>query len=225
MAVFEERQRIARDLHDSAAQELYGLVTLTGAAQLQLEQGDLTSAAHTLTRIGETGRQAIREMRLFIHHLNPPRLEEEGLVGALHQRLATVEGRADVETRILADNTIALPLPVQRALYQIAQEALNNCLRHARADHITVYLGREHDDVILEVIDDGQGFDTIGLDHPAGGMEAGAGYGMGLKNMRQRAASIEAALTITSSPGYGTRVRVVVHAAEAAGPQGRNHAD
>jgi signal transduction histidine kinase len=127
-------------------------------------------------------------------------LEQEGLIGALHQRLDAVEGRANVQARLLADEVIHLPLPVEMALYQISQEALNNALRHARAANVTVHLGREGQAVVLEIIDDGCGFNPA----PVGQS------GMGLDNMHQRAKEIGAVLNILSKPGEGTRVKVVV---------------
>jgi signal transduction histidine kinase len=186
-------------------QSLYGMVVLTEAGQVQLETVTLPQASRKmldrwLHTVGETARQSIKEMRLFIHELQPPALREEGLVGALHQRLAAVEGRANVEARLLADATLRLPLATERALYQIAQEALNNALRHARASTVTVYWGREEDGALLEVRDDGCGFDPQAIPDP----------GMGLSNMRHRAEAIHARLKIVSVPGGGTRVRVLV---------------
>ena len=78
-------------------------------------------------KIGQSTRQAIREMRLFIHQLRPPELENEGLINALDLRLAAVEGRSDVKATLIADETIRLPLPVETACYHIAQEALKQC--------------------------------------------------------------------------------------------------
>lgn len=200
-ALLEERQRIARDLHDSVTQSLYGLVTLTEAGQLDLQTRDLAAIGQTFDRLGETARQSLKELRLFIYQLNPPILEEEGLIGALHLRLATVEGRSDVQVRLLADETIHLPLPVETELYHIANEALNNILKHARARSITVYLSREDGHVVLDVIDDGCGFEVD---------VARANGGLGLKNQDARARRIGGALKITSLPGQGTRVRVSV---------------
>jgi len=125
-------------------------------------------------------------------------LEQDGLIGALHKRLAAVEGRADIQARLLADDGIHLPLPEEATLYQIAQEALNNALRHAHATTVTVHLGREGRQVILEIMDDGCGFDPESVAHG----------GMGLGNMRQRAEQIGGVLKITSVPGTGTRVKV-----------------
>jgi signal transduction histidine kinase len=202
--VLEERQRLSRDLHDSVTQYLYGLVTLTEAGQAQLEVEAWSAVDNTLSHIGKAARQALKEMRLFIHQLRPPVLEQQGLVAALHQRLAAVEGRSDVQARLLADETIQLPLPVASALYQIAQEALNNALKHADATSITVHLGREGERVILEIRDDGRGFDP----------QAAGGGGMGLVNMRERAARVGCELRVTSLPGVGTRIKVSVESKE-----------
>jgi nitrate/nitrite-specific signal transduction histidine kinase len=213
--LLEERQRLARDLHDSVTQFLYGLVTLSEAGQAQLEVGAWDAIEHTLVHIGKAARQALKEMRLFIHQLRPPVLEEEGLAVALHQRLAAVEGRSDVQARLLADETISLPLPLEAALYQIAQEALNNALKHADATSVTVHLGREHlgrehlgregERVVMEIRDDGRGFEL---------QAAGDGGGMGLVNMRERARKAGCELLVSSLPGVGTRIKVTVESKE-----------
>jgi signal transduction histidine kinase len=199
-SVLAERGRLARDLHDSVTQLLYGLVTLTEAGQVQLEAAAPEAIQHTLARIGETARQALKEMRLYIHQLRPAVLAEEGLVGGLHQRLAAVEGRSDVQARLLADESIELPAPMEEALYHIAREALNNALKHARAASVSVTLSRQAEQVVLEIMDDGCGFDP----------ESVGQAGMGLTNMRERAESIGGALTVTSKPGAGTRVTVIL---------------
>jgi signal transduction histidine kinase len=197
-SVLAERERLARDLHDSVTQSLYGLILLTEAGQFQLESGANQAVKHTLSRLDETARQTIREMRLYIYQLRPLTLEQDGLMGALHKRLAAVEGRTNIQTRLLADDGIHLPLPVEATLYQIVQEALNNSLRHAHATTVTVYLRHEADQVILEIMDDGCGFD-LGVIAPGG---------MGLSNMQQRAEQIGGKLKITSVPGTGTRIKV-----------------
>lgn len=198
--VFEERQQLARDLHDSVTQSLYGLATLTEAGKMRLETGDLTASAHYLTRIAQTARQAIREMRLFLHQLRPLVLEKEGLVGALELRLAAVEGRSDVLATLEADEQLNLPPQVETALYHIAQEALNNALKHAGASVVTVRLARAGQGALLEIEDNGCGFDPDQV-------ESG---GMGLENMRVRAAAIGAELKIQSTKNLGTHVRVKV---------------
>jgi signal transduction histidine kinase len=197
--LLSERQRLSRDMHDSVTQSLYGLVTLAEAGQGQLEVGSPEAAARTFMRMGQITRQALREMRLFLYELHPSIVKDEGLVAALHLRLAAVEGRADVQARLLADETIHLPQPVEEAFYQITQEALNNALKHAHSQSVTVYLGRETRDVVLEVIDDGCGFDLAQV-QPGG---------FGLNGMTERASAIGAQLKVLSFPNQGTRIRVV----------------
>jgi signal transduction histidine kinase len=201
-SVHAERQRIARALHDSVTQALYGLTTLAEAGQAQLESGAGDGVARTLTHIGATTRQALREMRLFIHQLRPPELEEEGLVGALHQRLAAVEGRANIQARLLVDETVpdTLPAPIQEACYRIANEALNNALRHARATAVTLHLSDVAGQLRLAIVDNGCGFDPQAPD--AGGM--------GLRNMHAYARQVSGELLIVSAPGAGTRIEVTV---------------
>ncbi|MBN1889608.1 MAG: GAF domain-containing protein [Thermoflexales bacterium] len=204
-AVLEERQRIGRDLHDSITQSLYGLAALAEAGQLQLETGALDALGHTFGFMGEATCQALREMRLFIYQLRPLALEQEGLVGAIHERLAAVEGRANVQARLLADETIRLPQPVEVALYQITCEALNNALRHARAASVSVCLSREGEAVLLEIVDDGCGFDPATL----------SPGGMGLANMRARIEEIGGRLDIVTQPGRGTQVKMMVESRDA----------
>jgi signal transduction histidine kinase len=195
-----ERQRLVRDLHDSTTQKLYGLLTLTEAAQAGIEMGSVEKLTPILTRIGETARQALKEMRLFLYELQPVDLERDGLVSILNQRLTAVEGRADVKARLLTDDTISLPLDKEVALYYIAQEALNNVLKHAKAKSVTVRLKQTKSNVKLEIEDDGNGF-VPGRD---------CSGGMGMKNMRERASQVGGKLNISSVPGKGTRICATV---------------
>ncbi|MEK7277596.1 MAG: GAF domain-containing protein, partial [Chloroflexota bacterium] len=196
--MLEDRQALARDMHDSVTQMLYALTAFTEAGQTQLESGAVEAVGPTLTRIGDTARQALKEMRLFIHQLRPSVLGAEGLVAALHMRLAAVEGRSGMRTHLLADENLRLPPVVENELHQIALEALNNVLRHAQASTVTVTLRRDDERIDLEIADDGGGFDP-------GAVRSG---GMGLINMRERAESLGGVFVISSSPGSETRVKV-----------------
>ena len=194
-----ERQRVVRDLHDSVTQKLYGLVTHIEAAQAGLEVGTVVTN-QTLARISENARQALREMRLFLHQLHPVDLEREGLVGALHQRLAAVEGRSDIKARLLTDENLTLPLNVEVALYYIAQEALNNVLKHAHAKSVDILLKKRKTNYVLEIKDDGQGFNT---------KKENLGC-MGLNNMKERAMMAGGKLKIESHMGQGTKITVSI---------------
>jgi signal transduction histidine kinase len=198
-AVIEERERLARELHDSVTQSLYSLTLFAEAGANLAEAGDLAAVKHDLHRMGETAQQALKEMRLLVYELRPPDLEHEGLIGALHQRLSAVEGRVNIRARLVAEELVQLPPQVEEELYRIAQEALNNALKHAAAAAITVYLRVEGKEVELEVVDDGSGFDPATADRTGG---------MGLVNMRERAVKLGGTLTIVSTSGAGTSVKV-----------------
>jgi len=195
-----ERQRLMRDLHDSVSQKLYGLVTLTEAAQAAQEAGSPIAPSIILKKIGENARQAVKEMRLFLYEMQPMDLAKEGLASVLHHRLAAVEGRADVKARLLTDENISLSKDKEVALYYISQEALNNILRHAHAKSISVTLKQTRQNVVLEIVDDGRGFDPQNVDRG----------GMGLHNMKERASQVNGKFKIVSKPGNGTKIIVKV---------------
>jgi PAS domain S-box-containing protein len=200
-AVMEERQRLARELHDSVTQALYSLTLFAEAGQDSIHATDLPQAEHYLGRLGETAQQALREMRLLIYELRPLTLQQEGLAGALRQRLETVERRARVETQLVVDAVPELPADVEQSLYRIAQEALNNALKHSAATRVAIHIGMADRVVRLEVRDNGQGFDLEAFKDRTG---------IGLASMQERAESLGGQLLIDSNPGQGTCVEVLV---------------
>lgn len=204
LAVMEERTRLARELHDSVTQSMYSVVLLTEGWRRSMRSSGGANVEEYLARICEINQQALREMRLLIHELRPPILEQDGLLGALHQRLDAVERRAGVEARLLTDEIVELPADVEAGLYRIAQEALNNALRHAHAANIVVRITSTNGRIALEVEDDGQGFDPTAIDVSAG---------MGLANMRHRAEELGGRVEIQSGPGQGTVVKVEIASA------------
>jgi signal transduction histidine kinase len=197
--VMEERERLARELHDSVTQSLYSLTLLAEAGSESVRTGALQDAEQHTRRVSEIAQDALKEMRLLVHELRPPILEQEGLAGALRKRLEAVEGRAGVKTRLLADDLAELPASVEEELYRIALEALNNALKHAAASSVNVYVRTQDGAIELEVADNGTGFE------PDGVSDAG---GVGLSSMRERAEKLGATLTIQSTPGKGTSVLV-----------------
>jgi len=198
--VLSEREKLMRDLHDSVSQKLYGLVALTEAAQAGLEAGSKVVPSQVLAKIGENARQAVKEMRLFLYQMQPVDLEEGGLVSALHHRLGAVEGRADIQARFMPDEGVSISKDKEVALYYIAQEALNNILKHAHANSVSVKLRQTRKNIILEVADNGDGFDLNDVDQS----------GIGLQNMKSRTSQINGKLKITTKPGAGTTIKVVV---------------
>ncbi len=195
-----ERQKLVRDLHDSVTQKLYGLVTLAEATQAGIQAGVIDMPAKVIVRMAENARQALKEMRLFLFQMQPVDFERDGLSAAIQHRLSAVEGRADIQARLMADDDISLPVEKELGLYFIAQEALNNVIKHARASNVKVFLKNKKSNFSLEVEDDGCGFDPKTTDSG----------GIGLRSMRERAIQIGGRLKITSAPGIGTRISVTI---------------
>lgn len=201
LAVMKERNRLARDLHDSVTQSLYSLTLFTQAARERADVGDLKQTNRSLARIAETAGQALKEMRLLVYELRPLALENETLVEVLQQRLDLVERRSGVQTRLQVEGEINLPDNIEDELYHIGQEALNNALKHAQATSVTVRLSQSADNHALrfQVMDDGCGFDPEATE---------GGAGLGLLSMRERVENLGGSLEISSAPGQGTRVTV-----------------
>jgi signal transduction histidine kinase len=201
VAVLEERQRLARELHDSVTQSLYGVTLYAEAAARLLTADEAQLAAEHLREVRQTAQEALREMRLLIFELRPPVLEQEGLVAALEVRLEAVEGRSGLGTEFHVEGAIHLEPDFEEGLYRIAQEALNNALKHAQARTVKVHLCQDQRRVMLEVADDGIGFD------PSGAQEQS---GLGLSGMEERAAALGARMAVESWPGVGTSIKVEV---------------
>ncbi|HDH09943.1 MAG TPA: sensor histidine kinase, partial [Chloroflexi bacterium] len=170
------------------------------AATRLLAAGKVAKAAEHLRELRDTAQEALRDMRLLLFELRPPELEQVGLAAALQARLEAVEGRAGLETELRVEGEGRLPPEIEEGLYRIAQEALNNALKHAQARKVTVYLRQDERGVTLEVADDGIGFDPKAVE----------GKGMGLRSIAERVRLMGGRLEIQSEPGKGTRVRVSV---------------
>lgn len=198
LAVLEERNRLARELHDSVTQSLYSVTLYAEAGRRLALAGDTERTVDYLGRLGDTGHQALKEMRLLLHKLRPLALQQEGLVSALRHRLDAVEGKVGVKHRLHVEGHIDLSPGVEEALYHISQEALNNALKHAGATEIVVTLTAGDDDIELLVADNGSGFNPHEV----------RGGGMGLSTMRERAQRFDGEMSLTSTPGQGTTVRV-----------------
>jgi signal transduction histidine kinase len=201
MATITQRTRIAQDLHDSVTQSLYSANLFAEAGQKILIAGDMQGTSHYLDRIRSTTQQALKEMRLFLYELRTPNVVEDGLVDALQKRLDTVEKRAGIEAYLLLDGSINFPDQVSDQFYRISQEALNNIIKHAQADEITVHLKGKDGIMHLAIVDNGRGFELA---------EASKNGGLGLKIMQERADQINGQLSIKTAPNQGTIVMVEV---------------
>lgn len=201
-AILQERSRLARDLHDSVTQLLYSLTLLVEAGRRLAQSGDWARVDEALARLSQISQQAFKEMRLLVYELRPLALKRAGLVRALQQRLDTVERRAGIEATLTVDGNVELPARLEEELYHIAQEALNNALKHAAATTIAVCIVTDERRIALEIRDDGKGLDLSAVSTEGG---------IGLSSMRERAEKLGGALTITSMPGQGTTVTVTVN--------------
>ena len=197
-AVLKERHRLARELHYSVTQALYGVSLNTAAAELALANGKAEAVAANLQEIREAVQEAGSEMRVLLFELRPPLLEEQGLAGALEARLRSVEARAGLQIELCGERAVRLSPSMEQELYRIAQEALNNVLKHAHATRAEVRLDVSTDVVSLQIQDNGIGFDPENADLG----------GFGLRGMRERVKRLGGLLQVRSTPGEGTCVSI-----------------
>lgn len=198
-AVLEERQRIARELHDSVNQVIYGIGLGARAGLAHMAAGKAEAVEGALHYIVAQAEAAIVEMRSLICELRPESLEQEGLVGLLERQLATLEARHDlsVESTLVEPS---LPLEQKHALWRVLQEALANVTRHSQATQLQLFMRTEPDILKVIVQDNGIGFDPT-QPHP--------GH-YGLHTMRERVEPLGGTLAIEGHPGQGVRLTVAL---------------
>jgi len=194
-ASLEERQRLARELHDSVSQALYGIALGARTARTQLDR-DPARVAEPLDYVLSLAEAGLTEMRALIFELRPESLETEGLVAAIQKQVAATQARFGIQVEASMAAEPDAPPAVKEAVYRITQEALHNVVKHAHATQASVRLSAGDGVVRVEVRDNGAGFD-------AGGSFPGH---IGLRSMRERAAKLRGTLSIESAPGAGTRV-------------------
>jgi signal transduction histidine kinase/PAS domain-containing protein len=200
--VQEERQRIARDLHDSVTQSLYALTLSADTALARLQRQGTTDdndrLAALMQRIATASNQALREIRLLLYELRLATPDAMPLAAALQLRLEAVEQRAGIDAKLWIVDGVDIPPSLAQTLYWIAIEALNNSLKHAAAQHVRVQIERCDGEIEMSVLDDGGGIAP----------QAGSGSGFGLRSMAERATQVGGVLNVTNAPAGGTEVRV-----------------
>jgi signal transduction histidine kinase len=201
-AVLEERNRLARELHDSVTQQLFSMTLTSQAARAHMEKNPQRAAAQ-LERLQETSAAALAEMRALIFQLRPPALSDQGLVTGLQQHIAALSRREGLHIELSASGDERLARGYEQALYRIVQEALNNVVKHAQATNVRVLLEFKPEQMQICVSDNGQGFDPHAR-------QSGDGRHLGLISMRERAAEIGGSMELHSAPGQGTQVIVTV---------------
>lgn len=204
-AALEERQRLARELHDSVSQALYGIALGARTARTLIDR-DPTQAVEPLEYVLSLAEAGLAEMRALIFELRPESLREEGLIAALNKQIEFVRARHSIPVEATLPDEPAVSLEVKEAVYRIAQEALTNTIKHARASQLALGLNGAAGELILEVSDDGVGFDT----------DASFPGHLGLRSMRERAASVGGTVEVDSGPALGTRIRARIPVPSAA---------
>ena len=195
-AALEERQRLARELHDSVSQALYGIALGARTARALLDR-DPEQVADPLDYVLSLADAGLAEMRALIFELRPESLETEGLIAALEKQASALRARHEVEVEAVLCDEPNVPFEKKEALYRIAQEALHNTVKHARAKGVDLKVECDPGSIALTISDDGTGFDPQG-EFP--------GH-LGLRSMRERAARLGGTLELESAPGKGTYIR------------------
>jgi PAS domain S-box-containing protein len=204
-ARLEERQRLARELHDSVTQALFSISLIARSAEvvMQREGGGSPQVMEKLSDLRQLTQGALAEMRALIFELRPGALEEEGLLEALRKHAAAVEGREMIKVEYTCPPPNELPRlkpAAEESLYRIAQEALHNVVKHAKANRVELCITADVERLELRITDDGVGFD------PA---QVKAGH-MGLGTMGDRTRALNGEYRVESTPGKGTTIRVSI---------------
>ncbi|MDR6988547.1 signal transduction histidine kinase [Paenarthrobacter nitroguajacolicus] len=207
-----ERERLAREIHDTLAQGFSSIILMGRSAEKALDDGDAQAAKERLRIVQDTASTNLAEARSFVRDLRPPALEESGLVETLRRLCGKTESEAAARGTALrcrfelVGTPVELPQAFQTTLLRAAQASLANVWAHARARAAVVTLSFPGAEVTLDVFDDGKGFEPS----TASGTTRGDGTGVGLKSLRERLAALNGSLEIESAPGEGTVVAIRV---------------
>lgn len=194
-AVLEDRQRLARELHDAVNQSLFSASVIAETLP-RLWERDPMLVQQNLGDLHRLIRGALAEMRILLLELRPVSMANTELGDLLHQLVDGIKGRTQLDITLKIQGKCEIPTQIKKNLFRIAQEALNNVVKHARAQHVELILNQSKNQIMLGICDDGQGFEMRYVD----------GGHLGLQIMRERANNIGASLTISSHSGAGTEI-------------------
>lgn len=194
LAALEERQRLAREVHDAVSQSVYSLSLFARSASDALNDRDETKLISNLQDIEGTSLQVMREMRLLLYQLREPGGDDD-IPSALEARFRQVENRLGIQATYEIGANISLPTQIQHEVWRIITEALNNTVKHANASQVHIQITNVGEQLVVTIQDDGIGFD-----------DSQESTGMGLNNMRARADNLGGRLGVSSTPGGGTQV-------------------
>jgi signal transduction histidine kinase len=199
LSILSERNRLALELHDAVSQKLFSLVLNAEAATTLLDR-DANEARAQVVKLQELATQALDELRSLIFELRPPDLERDGLCGALRKHIEVLRRLQPAQIELEGDLELEPDLRRDQDVFRIAQEALQNALRHAHPTHIVLRLRAEDGQLVLDVEDDGVGFDPEATDVRS--------RRLGLTSMEERAQRLGARLEVRSAEGAGTTVHL-----------------
>ncbi|MBC7869508.1 MAG: GAF domain-containing protein [Chitinophagaceae bacterium] len=195
LSALNERQRIARELHDAVSQTLYSANVMSETLLIQFE-ADPTTVQEGLIRLQELTQGALAEMRTLLLELRPEAIVKTSLNELLEHLVKTVIARKDIDAELIFEGYLTLEPEAHLGFYRIAQEAINNIVKHAKSTMVNVYLYQNEDTVAMKISDNGIGFNSDKLT---------TGH-FGLSNMQERAAAIDAELIVESIPDEGTLI-------------------
>ena len=199
LAVAEERSRVARELHDAASQRLFSLVYEARAAGIRAQSAEDAAA---FARLEQRAQETLHELRGLVFALRPKSLERDGLAVTLLDHVEALRRTHGIDISLEADAELGLSLDAEQELLRIAQEAMQNAVKHGGGAAVRVLLRRKSGAVVLTVRDDGPGFDPESLPRTV--------RSLGMTTMRQRARSLGGELSVRSAPGRGAVVSVRV---------------
>jgi len=193
LAVVDERNRLARDLHDSVKQQVFAISMQLSAARTALSETD--KAYQPVTEAEQLAQQAGTELTTLISALRPPSLESKSLTDAIKEYVNEWSRQNHIEVQLKIDSAIVVDQQVEQALFRVLQEALANVARHSKADRVGVELKSENNEIMLTIEDNGVGFDA-----------KQTAKGIGLHSMQERLITINGKVDVISERSKGTRV-------------------
>ena len=201
LSIVEERNRLARDLHDSVTQTLFSL-GLTAEAAAELAERDPAAARNQTRIVAKLARDALGEMRTLVFELRPPALEADGLVATLRKHIEVIRRASGIDVTLEVEGEGGVSREIELETYRIIQEALNNAVKHSGAESISVRIEIDGSGLRASVTDSGAGFDPKAL--PVRTKH------LGLTSMEERARNVDGKVRIESTPGSGTTVTLEV---------------
>ncbi|WP_249870165.1 sensor histidine kinase [Oceanobacillus saliphilus] len=198
-AVIEERQRIARDLHDAVSQQLFALTMMSEASVKQFDKNPVL-AKKQMKEVAEAALQAQTEMRALLLHLRPVHLSGDSLPTGIHKLMDELKQKSQIQFNLNVDNNLKLTDAIEEHVFRIIQESLSNILRHANATEVDVEIFKKTNELFIHIQDNGKGFEVM--------KDSKRKTSYGLKTMRERSEELGGTFIIRSNPEEGTYIDI-----------------